>query len=101
MVQQKWQCVKRNLRVGNVIVQDQNTIKGTWKLAEVYNMIPSSDGKVRDVEISYKIQKENGDYDGQQDIRAYRSQISSYITRWRAIISGRWECHTMLESYIE
>lgn len=31
MVQQKWQCVKRNLRVGNVIVQDQNTIKGTWK----------------------------------------------------------------------
>lgn len=46
--------------------------------------IPSSDGKVRDVEISYKIQRENGDYDGQQDIRVNRSQISTCISRWRA-----------------
>nr|XP_027232842.1 uncharacterized protein LOC113824303 [Penaeus vannamei] len=66
----KWHCEKRNLRVGDVvIVQDQNTIKGTWKLAEVCSIIPSSDGKVRDVEIRYKIQKENGDYEGQQDCR--------------------------------
>nr|XP_027216220.1 uncharacterized protein LOC113808914 [Penaeus vannamei] len=34
IIQQKWHCEKRNLRVGDVvIVQDQNTIKGTWKLA--------------------------------------------------------------------
>lgn len=74
IIQQKWHCEKRNLRVGDVvIVQDQNTIKGTWKLAEVCSIIPSSDGKVRDVEIRYKIQKENGDYEGQQDVRVNRS----------------------------
>ncbi|KAK4322293.1 hypothetical protein Pmani_006964 [Petrolisthes manimaculis] len=35
--------------------------------------MPSSDGKVRDVGIRYKIQRKNGEYEGQQDMMVHRS----------------------------
>lgn len=43
-------------------------IKGTWKLVEMNKFIPSSDGRVRDVEVRYKVQKKMGENDGQQDM---------------------------------
>lgn len=35
--------------------------------------IPSSDGRVRDVEVRYKVQKKMGENDGQQDMKVNRS----------------------------
>ncbi|XP_069987689.1 uncharacterized protein [Penaeus vannamei] len=102
----KWHCEKRKLRAGDVvIVQDQNTRKGTWKLAEVCSIIPSSDGKVRDVEIRYKIQKENGDYEGQQDCRIevldfvlVQLVVSTMFCQARYVGStSRWLCHCISE----
>ena len=74
IIQQKWHCTKRNLRVGDVVlVQDSNVMKGNWKLATVSDVLASSDDKVRDVEIRYKIQKANGTYEGQHDVKVTRS----------------------------
>ena len=74
VIQQKWHCDRRNLKIGDIVlVQDSNAIKGSWKLAEVCEVLPSSDGKIRDVQIRYKIQGEEGDYEGQQDMKVYRS----------------------------
>ncbi|XP_063843679.1 uncharacterized protein LOC135090655 [Scylla paramamosain] len=74
IVQQKWHCEKRNLRVGDIVlVQDSNNLKGHWKLAEVCQVLPSSDGKVRDVQIRYKLQSGNSMYKGHQDIKVNRS----------------------------
>ena len=56
-----------------MLVQDSNAIKGSWKLAEVCEVLPSSDGKIRDVQIRYKMQGEEFDYEGQQDMKVYRS----------------------------
>ena len=50
IVQQKWHVEKRNLCIGDVVlVQDKSSLRGEWKLAEVYSAIPGSDGNVRDV----------------------------------------------------
>ena len=74
VIQQKWHCDGRNLKIGDIVlVKDSNAIKGSWKLAEVCEVLPSSDGKIRDVQIKYKIQGEEGDYEGQQDMKVYRS----------------------------
>ena len=74
IIQQKWHWDKRNLRVGDVVLmQDSNALKGSQKLAEVCNALPSSDGKVRDVQLRYKLQRGDGKYEGQQDIKINRS----------------------------
>lgn len=74
IVQQKWHTERRNLKIGDIVlVQDTNAIKGTWKLAEVNKIMPSSDGRVRDVEVRYKVQKKRGENDGQQDMKVNRS----------------------------
>ena len=74
VIQQKWHCERRNLKIGDIVlVQDSNAIKGSWKLAEMCEVLPSSDGKVRDIQIRYKIQGENGEYEGQQDMKVNRS----------------------------
>ena len=58
VIQQKWHCVRRNLKIGDIVfVQDSNAIKGSWKLAEVCEVLPSSDGKIRDVQIRYEMYK--------------------------------------------
>ena len=49
---------KRNVCEGDiVIIQDANSIKGRWKLAQVVAIEASRDGKVRDVTLRHKPQK--------------------------------------------
>ena len=58
IVQQKWHVGKRNLRVDDlVLVQDNNALRGHWKLAQVTEAQAGRDGFVRDVTIRYKPQK--------------------------------------------
>jgi hypothetical protein len=48
----KWQTVRENIQVGEVVLQlDPNTPRGQWKLAIIYEVFPSKDGKVRRVKI--------------------------------------------------
>ena len=65
IVEQKWHVEKRNVRVGDVvIVQDSNILRGEWKLALVRSVVPSDDGKVRRVHVSYKNDNGGRDYHG-------------------------------------
>ena len=65
---QKWHVERRNLQIGDVVlVQDADAIRGHWKLAEVSKANPGSDGKVRDVELRYKIQDTENNYKGLDD----------------------------------
>ena len=55
VVRQKWHVEKRNVLVGDIVLlQDSNAVRGHWKLARVSQAHPSSDGKVRSVEVEYK-----------------------------------------------
>ena len=55
VVRQKWHVDKRNVLVGDIVLlQDSNAVRGHWKLARVSQAHPSSDGKVRSVEVEYK-----------------------------------------------
>ena len=68
IVRQKWHTNRRNVRVGDVVlVQDTNAVRGTWKLAQVIKADPGGDGVVRDVDLRYKIVKEDKGYDGVTD----------------------------------
>jgi len=59
IIRQKWHTEKRNLRTGDVvIVQDANQLRSTWKLGRISRVEPSSDGRVRKVNVQYK--RENG-----------------------------------------
>ena len=52
----KWHTERRNIRVGDVVaIQDSNVIRGEWKLGVIENIIDSKDGRVRNVEVRYKI----------------------------------------------
>ena len=65
IVRPKWHTAKRNVQVGDVVlVQDSNSIRGHWKLAEVILATPGSDNLVRDVTIRYKAQGPGGQYKG-------------------------------------
>ena len=47
---QKWHTQNRNVQVGDVVlVQDSNTIRGQWKLAQICEAFPGINGRVRDV----------------------------------------------------
>ena len=47
---------RRNVKKGDVVlIQDGNAVRGEWKLGIVIKTFPSDDGKVRRVEVSYKI----------------------------------------------
>ena len=62
------------MKIGDIVlVQDSNAMKGSWKLVEVCEVLPRSDGKVRDIQIKYKIQGENGECEGQQVMKVSRS----------------------------
>ena len=50
LIRQKWHVDKRNVCEGDiVIIQDANSIRGHWRLAQVVAIEASRDGKVRDV----------------------------------------------------
>ena len=64
LIRQKWHVTKRNMKVGDIVlVQDSNVIRGKWKLGQVVNAEPGHDGMVRDVQICYRIQKQNKEYE--------------------------------------
>lgn len=52
LIRQKWHVEKRNVRVGDIVlVQDPNSVRGKWKLAQVSKVEESRDGMVREVEL--------------------------------------------------
>lgn len=58
---------KRNVQIGDVLVQDSNNIRGQWKLAQILEVAPGVDGKVHDVKIRYKNTSAGRTYRGCQD----------------------------------
>ena len=61
IVRQKWHTQCRNLRPGDIVlVQENNLVKGAWKMAEVAAAVPGSDGLVRDVTLRYKVHRLGG-----------------------------------------
>ena len=69
LIRQKWHREKRNMRVGDiVIVQENNPVRGKWRLAEIIGTEPNDDGNVRDVILRYKAQSDGHAYTGQPDI---------------------------------
>ncbi|XP_068233668.1 uncharacterized protein [Palaemon carinicauda] len=90
MVRQKWHVDKRNVKPGDIVlVQDSNTIRGQWKLAQVISVQSSRDHKVRDVSVRYKIQRPGRLYEGQDDVCVNRSVHRSQRTifMYRIIVS--------------
>ncbi|XP_076028384.1 uncharacterized protein LOC143017480 [Oratosquilla oratoria] len=74
LVQQRWHVVKRNLRVDDlVLVQDNNALRGRWRLAQVVEAPAGRDGLVRDVIIRYKNQSSGSKYEGLEDVQVKRS----------------------------
>ncbi|XP_062586321.1 uncharacterized protein LOC134247947 [Saccostrea cucullata] len=74
IVRQKWHTSRRNLKQGDlVLVQDTNLIRGKWKLAQVAEAEPGTDGKVRDVTVRYKNVGPGAKYDGCTDTVIRRS----------------------------
>lgn len=74
IIRQKWHTQNRNVQVGDVVlVQDSNTIRGQWKLAQICEAIPGMDGRVRDVKIRYKNISAGRNYRGCQDSTLCRS----------------------------
>ena len=70
----------RNVRVGDIVlVQEKNSFKGKWKLAEVIHTYAGSDDKVRNVTIRYKLNKSGPKYHGQADSIVNRSVHSLVI----------------------
>ena len=55
IVRQKWHTTHRNLEIGDlVLIQDANVVPGHWKIENIRNVSPSTDEKVRNVEVAYK-----------------------------------------------
>ena len=74
ILQQKWHVEAGNLSEGDVVlVQDTNSLRGQWKLAEVHTVEPSNDGKVRDVVLRYKNHVDGTSYNGSKDLYIKRS----------------------------
>ena len=74
IIRQKWHVAKRDVKVNDIVlIQDVNTFRGNWRLAEVVEANPGKDGKVRDVLLRYKSQNQTKLYCGQPDILLKRS----------------------------
>lgn len=75
IVRQKWYSERRNMQPGDIVlVQDSNTVRGNWNMAEIVKAELGTVGRVRDVRIRYKAQKPGGRYGGQVDILVNRSE---------------------------
>ena len=49
---QKWICPQRNAAVGDVVlIKDETTPRSEWPLAKIIEVIPGSDGLVRQVRV--------------------------------------------------
>ena len=60
LIQQKWHTDRRNVQLGDIVlIQDSNDVRGKWKLGRVSKCKVSDDGKVRRVEVQYKIPRPN------------------------------------------
>ena len=56
IIRQKWHVEHRNLRENDIVlIQDSNAVRGHWKMGKVVKTYPSNDGKVRKVDVQYKI----------------------------------------------
>lgn len=63
LIRQKCHVEKRNVRVGDIVlVQDPNSVRGKWKLAQVSKVEDGRDGMVREVELRYKLCKPGNHY---------------------------------------
>ncbi len=56
-----------------VIVQDSNPIRSKWRVAQVTKVEHGRDGKVREVQLRYKLCKHGADYKGVRDKTMCRS----------------------------
>ena len=64
----------RNSTVGDIVlIQDNNAVRGIWKLAQVVEAKPGRDGIVRNVKLRYKLSKAGIHYKGIDDKTTYRS----------------------------
>ncbi|XP_045117670.1 uncharacterized protein LOC123508203 [Portunus trituberculatus] len=73
-VRQKWHTAHRNLKKGDIVlVQDNEMIRGKWKLAQVCQAEPGRDGKIRDVVLRYKNLSSDSIYKGKGDRLINRS----------------------------
>lgn len=74
IVRPKWHSTTRNLQVGDIVmVQDSNMIRGQWRLTQVCEAKAGKDGKVRDVELRYKVLESGCRYNGCTDSIIRRS----------------------------
>ena len=65
VVQQKWHVDRRNLQKNDVVlIQDNSSLRGRYKMGIVTDVFPSDDGKIRSVEVSYKNIQGGESYDG-------------------------------------
>ena len=60
IITSKWHMEKRNVRRGDVLIQNSNPVRGNWKIGIVTEVHPSLDNKVRLVTVSYKNQHQSG-----------------------------------------
>ena len=76
MMHTKWQQRKRPVKVGDVvIVYEPNTVKGQYKLGLITETIPSKDGIIRKVKLSYKNYKVN------EKVTCYSGAPDKIVTR--------------------
>ena len=55
IIQQKWHSSIRNIQVGDIVlIQDNNAIRGNWKLGRVTQVKLDDDGHVRNCCVHYK-----------------------------------------------
>ena len=57
MIQQKWHVRNRDLKVGDIVMiqQDSGKVKGRWRLGRIVKAEPSNrDGLVRQVQVEYR-----------------------------------------------
>ena len=76
-IRHKSHVERRNVSVGDIVlIQDANLFRGEWKRGRVTEAIPSRDGRIRRVKVTYKHFKEkergNPDYKGTFDTEIER-----------------------------
>ena len=74
LVRQKWHLKQRNFQIGDIVLlHEDKPLRGSWKMAEITSIEPSSDGCVRDVTLRYKPSTEGKEYSGKPYISIKRS----------------------------